>query len=280
MKKYIIGVIMSLMLLSGCGNKNIEKNLSQADFYMTNNEYEKALEYYESVLNEDLENNEAKNMSNLLKSYLKCVDAIDNENIDKANEYLEDIKNTKNNYVIKDEIEKIEKDLDKIDQEKAKLILEHVVYRSEEHDNGKFNVNGEGKIVLSESDYSDRRARDGGIGMVSNTMPLTSVIFNVKNIGKEPIVNPKVNFKFNGMGIEFQPSERWEGIRHNHGIGTWSEVRWVPPNGTTIQNGMPITINFGFHNAMVSKDGAEIEIILSADNMQAETFKIPVELKQ
>lgn len=280
MKKIIMCIMVMLMLFTGCGNSSINKALEEANLHITNKEFKKALDCYKIILDKDKENVESDDMVILLENYLDCVNSLESENIDKAMDDLEEVKRVKNNYVIKEDIEKLEKDIKKKEEEKSKLVLEYVVYRSEDEVNGKYYTNGEGKIVLAESDYLDKEPPSKSVGYVSIYVPESSVIFKVKNIGKEPIVNPRINFKFNGMAIEFEQSERWIGIQHNRGIGNWSEVRWQPPNGTTIQNGMPITINFSFIDAMVSKNGAEIEITLSGDNMKAETFKIPVELRK
>lgn len=277
MRKCLIAVLILSFCLVGCGEA--DKYLNQANSYLKSGEYKKASLLYEMVLENDKDNKEAMEMKVELENINSIKELIDKDEIDKANKEVDKISDKKILEVTKNNIKKEIEEKNKL---RPRLVLEYQVNQSkEETDNKPFYVNGNGKLRLAESDYTlDSRYIDESMGNVTPYVPESTVTFLIKNVGEKPVVNPKMNMKFINMALNFEPSERWEGISHNRGVGNWSEIRWNPPVGTSIQRDQPVKINFGFHSSPISYEGATIEITLSGDNMKAETFKIPVELKQ
>jgi hypothetical protein len=158
----------------------------------------------------------------------------------------------------------------------ADLYLKYQVYGEEDFINGVWHENGEGMLLL---DSEDEIEGEVGEKIVTRCRPGGEVELIFENRGKVAAKNPIINFTFSNMGLANELLESnvgWKGITHNHGIGTWSEIRWQPTDNTVIHPGIPVSFkNFYFNGSEVC-DEAYIEVIISADNAKSKKFKIPV----
>jgi hypothetical protein len=164
---------------------------------------------------------------------------------------------------------------------KADLTLYYQVYLSEEYMKGIWFENDKGKLKL-ECQEVKKGAKTTEYRTVEPCRPNAEVEFIIENKGKVAAKNPVLNFFFVGMDYPYEiirENDYWKGTIHNHGIGTWSEIRWQPIDNTVIHPGLPVRFReFCFSGADISVNGAYIDVLLSADNFVAKSFKIPVEV--
>ncbi|MBY2477614.1 hypothetical protein KWV16_12060 [Clostridioides difficile] len=151
---------------------------------------------------------------------------------------------------------------------RANLTLMYNVYDAQE----KFYKEEKGKIIFLQGE---------GKGLVSECRPGSELNIILANESDIVAKNPIMDFRFHNIEISFEMGEpigNWRGIEHNHGIGTWSGLRWEPKDNTVIHNGIPFSTTLGFSKAIIQNE-AYIQVTLSADNMETKRFKIPVEIK-
>ncbi|NJJ35309.1 hypothetical protein GSQ51_03795 [Clostridioides difficile] len=151
---------------------------------------------------------------------------------------------------------------------KANLTLMYNVYDVQE----KFYKEENGEIIFLQGEAK---------GIVSECRPGSELNIILANESDIVAKNPIMDFRFHNMEIGFkmgEPIGNWRGTEHNHGIGTWSGLRWEPKDNTVIHNGIPFSNTLCFSGALIQND-AYIQVILSADNMKTKKFKIPVEIK-
>lgn len=304
--RYII-FLLGMISISACNNSSIQeenstfsKAMSEGKIAIASKEYEKAEGLFELAKTENTEDIEAKNLYNQTHIILEIQDLLEKGMIEEANIKFEELNNIDSDIdIIKKNAKELIENFDyndintqntdnhnenidvvnnTVEEPKGNLVLDYVVNQSEEELNNITYRDGDGKIVLQESDYSMSQPVMEGHRLVSSYTPETYVNFSLNNIGDETITNPIINFKFNNMSIEFTQNEVWEGIEYERGIGTWYEIRWTPEPGTTIQPNIPINFILNFQNAIIYNDNTSVDVTLSGDNFRAKTFNIPIEL--
>ena len=116
MKKILIaGLILSITtLFIGCGNSIVKKSIEQAITAIYNKEYDKALLSLEMALDEDKENEEATKLYKIVGSYQDANSAMEDKNLEEAKKALDSINDDYVNYSIKDDIDELKKEIDKI----------------------------------------------------------------------------------------------------------------------------------------------------------------------
>lgn len=166
----------------------------------------------------------------------------------------------------------------RISTQKADLFLTYQVYDVDIHN--KFYENDKGIIKLNVDAHGEDSIRNESVDVVTITRPGSEITFNLENRGKVAAKNPVINFKFINFELSSFDENDWQGISHNHGLGTWSEIRWQPADNTVIHKGIPKSFkNFSFSESIIL-EGANIEVIISADNANTKSFKIPVEVNK
>ena len=166
----------------------------------------------------------------------------------------------------------------RISTQKADLFLTYQVYDVNKYNEFYENDKGIIKLNIDEPIKDSLRNKDGYV--VTITRPGSEVIFNLENRGKVASKNPVINFKFNNFELSYFDENGWQGISHNHVLGTWSEIRWQPADNTVIHKGIPKSFkNFSFSKSIIY-DNANIEVIISADNANTKSFKIPIEVNE
>lgn len=166
----------------------------------------------------------------------------------------------------------------RISTQKADLFLTYQVYDVDKYTEFYENDKGIIKLNIDEPIKDSFRNKDGYV--VTITRPGSEVTFNLENRGKVAAKNPVINFKFNNFELSYFDKNDWQGISHNHGLGTWNEIRWQPVDNTVIHKGIPKSFkNFSFSKYIIY-DNANIEVIISADNANTKSFKIPIEVNE
>lgn len=165
-----------------------------------------------------------------------------------------------------------------ISTQKADLFLTYQVYDVDMYN--KFYENDKGIIKLDIDYHVVDSVRNESVGVVTIARPGSQITFNLENRGKVAAKNPVINFKFINLELSFLDENNWQRISHNHGLGTWSEIRWQPADNTVIHKGIPKSFkSFSFSESIIL-EGANIEVIISADNADTKSFKIPVEVNK
>lgn len=115
-------MIVSVMtvFLVGCGNSMVEKSFEKLKSFVENKEYEKAITSLEMILDKDKENEEANKLYEIIDSYQKAKEAFEEEDFEEAEEILDSIDKEYKNYPIKDDIDKLKKDLEQNSNEDSK----------------------------------------------------------------------------------------------------------------------------------------------------------------
>lgn len=122
MKRKLLVMIVSVMtvFLVGCGNSMVEKSFEKLKSFVENKEYEKAITSLEMILDKDKENEEANKLYEIIDSYQKAKEAFEEEDFEEAEEILDSIDKEYKNYPIKDDIDKLKKDLEQNSNEDSK----------------------------------------------------------------------------------------------------------------------------------------------------------------
>ena len=122
MKKKLLVIIISsvAVFFVGCGNSMVEKSFEKLKSFIENKEYEKAITSLEMILDKDKENEEANRLYEIIDSYQKAKEAFEENDFEEAEEILDSIDKEYKNYPIKDDIEKLKKDLEDNSNEDSK----------------------------------------------------------------------------------------------------------------------------------------------------------------
>jgi len=87
-KRLLLLVLSSILLLSGCLNDTAKKLMNETRNAITNGDYEAASTYGELALKEGCKDEEFINLMSILKNFMEAREAVDNMDIDKAEDIL------------------------------------------------------------------------------------------------------------------------------------------------------------------------------------------------
>lgn len=117
MKKLVIVFLSLLMIfgLAGCKESVSKKEMEQGKSYMESKEYDKALSSFELVLKDEPENKEAKIITDIINGYKSAKDNLEKKDVKGLRTSLDGISSEYNNYKIKDDIDKLKSELEKLE---------------------------------------------------------------------------------------------------------------------------------------------------------------------
>lgn len=109
----IMLMILALTLgLVGCGNSIAKKSIEEAKLLIENKEYDKALLSLEVALDEDRDNEEAKNLYDIVNGYNKVKKVVEGNDVEEAKKFIDEIHSDYVNYAIKEDIDNLKSQID------------------------------------------------------------------------------------------------------------------------------------------------------------------------
>lgn len=130
----LVLTVILILGLTGCGNSTKKQAVEQGDLALASRDYDGALASYEIALNEDIKDEEVREIYDIIKKYKRAEEYLEDDNIESAEKVLKEIGSKANKYPIgediddlKDEIKDLKKSIaeeerneqEKIEQEKA-----------------------------------------------------------------------------------------------------------------------------------------------------------------
>ena len=215
MKKKLLVIIISsvAVFFVGCGNSMVEKSFEKLKSFIENKEYEKAITSLEMILDKDKENEEANRLYEIIDSYQKAKEAFEENDFEEAEEILDSIDKEYKNYPIKDDIDKLKKDLEGNSNEDSKS--EEINNKEEEEKNEKedeqyeeeqelafnnitsssqlYDSTGKSYSPHKVSDYDSSTTWAEGVGGFGRNEWIQLDLGQVKTIKRLGIVNGLVN---------------------------------------------------------------------------------------
>lgn len=173
-------------------------------------------------------------------------------------------------------------------QQESPLELQYYINQSEEEEAGKYYTNGTGDWTFAS--FSNQEPLDDfGISefypdtkYVTYTIPRSHVMMKLCNTGAQTVTNPKIKMVFEGVQMTGNLQEdgfHYDG--HVNGIGSYTELIWQPPAGTSIAPGddQEFTV-YMEDSAVIESLEPKVTITLFADNCPAQTFTVPIYLDE
>lgn len=250
--------------------------LKSAKHNIDNKEYINAFDCLENISKGSDEYEEAKVLINDYKDEYE-EQILSNVNECVAKQYYNDalqLLEEANSLVDSDRIRKSIDDIklkQEIKKNTANLNLKYRVNESDEELNNIYLQNGQGEIKFA----CTTPKNDILLGIyrkVENYIPFTTVNFVLENSGEEAVINPKIEISFSKMSIKNPSAQNWVPENPMHGWGTYAGAKWT---GENVQNGSPVKFSLNFCDAYIW-DGASMTIIISGDNVSAQSYNIPV----
>ncbi|SFB37520.1 hypothetical protein [Clostridium frigidicarnis] len=121
--KKLISMILILTFAFGvmaCDNNSSKKYMQQGKTELENKQYEKSLESFKLAISKDSKNQEAILLSGIIEGYLNCKKYIEESDLDKAKETIDNIDKDYEKYSIKDDIDSLKSEIDDKLAEKEK----------------------------------------------------------------------------------------------------------------------------------------------------------------
>lgn len=122
--KKLISMILILTFAFGvmaCDNNSSKKYMQQGKTELGNKQYEKSLESFKVAISKDSKNEEAILLSGIIEGYLNCKKYIEENDLDKAKETIDNIDKDYKKYSIKDDIDSLKSEIDNQLAEKEEL---------------------------------------------------------------------------------------------------------------------------------------------------------------
>lgn len=124
----IISLILTLGFV-GCWNSVVKKSIEEAKLSIERKDYDKALTSLQTVLDEDSDNEEGKELYSIVDTYQKAKKSFEENNVDESKKLLDEINDEYVNYMIKDDIDSLKqqvenkiKEIELIDNNLTKLL--------------------------------------------------------------------------------------------------------------------------------------------------------------
>lgn len=277
MKRKIIygsGAIIGIVIVAGIGMyswnfTNIQKPKNEGIAYLQEKNYTSALNKFNQVLTKDGDNSEVINLKELSENCIAISDEYNSNDFPSVIESYNKVKDNSNFSLVNTDID----EMYNTSKKKPSFKLKYAGYNSEQYGDNNYFEDEQGEInLLSFEKYS----LDDSAYVIEQVMP-NVFIFQIENIGIDPAEDVVLNFKFNNMAIDFESGGKWTGVTNNHGVGTWSEVKFN--NGSEpVYKDIPIKFNFGFAKSIVY-DNASIDVTISAKDCTPKKITIPVKVE-
>lgn len=157
----ILGVLMIVLILSGCGNSIVNKSIEQAKNAIESKEYDKALASLQLALDEDKDNEEANKLYSIVEKYQKAKKLVDENKATESKEIIDGINSDYINYSIKDDIDnlktQIENYLKEVENITALLSEAETMFNNNQYEECKTHIND--KVLTSQYATDEQRAK-------------------------------------------------------------------------------------------------------------------------
>ncbi|MDY4078981.1 MAG: hypothetical protein SOY42_09390 [Clostridium sp.] len=113
MKKFTLLFILLSIFMIGCGEKALQEKIDKGYSLLEEKNYDNALSTFNDILKKE-ENNDIKNLCNIIENYLNAKKEFDNNDFDKALKKLEKINESYKNYSsLNEDIETLKRECNK-----------------------------------------------------------------------------------------------------------------------------------------------------------------------
>ncbi|HBF6648739.1 TPA: hypothetical protein KOT44_002062 [Clostridioides difficile] len=157
MKKIKTIVVASLLAISmvGCGNSTADKAIEQGKLAMASKEYDKALGSFQLAIDEGSKDEEVLKILQIIEKYNEAKNSFDEEKIEEAKKIADEISEDYKNYAIKDDIDKLKKEIDdtyKVSQEiKSEIEKLNTLFEEKKYDEAKDAISSLEEKELTEN---------------------------------------------------------------------------------------------------------------------------------
>ena len=161
MKKIKTIVIASLLAIGmvGCGDNITDKAIEQGKLAMANKEYDKALSSFELAIDEGSKDEELHKMIRIIEKYNHAKSAYEQGQVEDAKDILDAISEDYTTYSIKDDIDKLKKEIDDINKvsEEIKSEIEklNTLFEDKCYDDAKDVISSLEKKELTQQQFKE-----------------------------------------------------------------------------------------------------------------------------